>query len=144
MYSISRTDKAKGGFVSYWAEDNCNCNPLCPVHHFVFNIPSIPRSPKVPLPVRASKCNCLCIFKISSLLLLSHLSQCLPAHHPPIFTDLYKSCSPSLYSFIQPPTTPSVFRPNTFLIPCSNAKFPCLVVGTKTETQTQTLTIQHA
>jgi len=99
-------------FVFYWAEGNWNCNPLCPVHHVVFNISSRTRSPEVPLPLMFSKRNFVFIFNFSSPFLISHLSHCLSVHHPPPFTHQYQSCSPSLCNFVHPPATPSAFRPN--------------------------------
>ena len=69
--------------ISYWAEGNWNCDILEAVHHIAFNILSSPRSPKLLLHSRVSKCNYMCIFNFSSKILLSHLSHSAPVHHTP-------------------------------------------------------------
>ena len=81
----------------YWAEGNWNCNSLCPVHHTVCNISSRSRSRKLRLPLRISIRHFVCTFNFFSTFLLSHLSHCLSAQHPPPFTHQYKPCSPSLF-----------------------------------------------
>jgi hypothetical protein len=125
-------------FVFYWVEGKCN--PLCPVHHFVFNISSMPRPPKVSLPFMLSIWNFVCIFNFSNPFLLSHLSHCLAVHLPPPFTDQYKSCSPSQCNSVLPPANPSLFRPNISLSPCSTKISQFLFYGTQTQTHTNTNT----
>jgi len=74
---------------------------------------------------------------------LSYLSHCLPIHHPPPFTAQYESCCSSLFSFVHLLATPSLFKTNISLSPWSSSTFPCLVVGTQTQTQTGTHIIEH-
>ena len=81
----------------YWAEGNWNCNSLCSFHHTLCNISSRSRPCKVPLPLRISIWHFVRISNFSSTFLLSHLSHCLSAHHPPPFNHQYKPCSPSLF-----------------------------------------------
>jgi len=129
---IRINDILKEEFVLYWPEGNLNCIPLCQVHHVVFSISSSPRSPKVHFPLSVSNWNCLCIFNFSSSFPLSHLSRCLSVHHPPTFTDQYKSCSCSPCNYVHPPANPSVIRPDIPLSLSSSTVFPCLFVGTQT------------
>ena len=109
-------------------EGNLNCNSLCPVYHIDFHISSRSRSPKLLISLRASNWNFVCICNFSSAFLLSHLSHWLSVHHPPAFTNQYHSCSSPVCSFVHPPATAFVFRPNISFCPCSNTILPCLVL----------------
>ena len=94
------------------------------IHHIVFIIPFRSRSPKVPFPVMVLRLKFCVHFNFYSSFPLPHLSHCHSVHHPPSFSEQYKSCSSSQYDYVHPHATPSLFTPNISLNLCPSTIFP--------------------